>query len=171
VSNRSNRTITIHAEVDTLAGFDSDTSLESDLEELPDISNISVDANPCVNKDTTDLPNHSGPVNGDHEVQQCFMGLAKPDITPILLTLKLKITETPKSPGGSRNTAKRLRTRSECSPLHKSGPYDVPPSILIKKNKRSQARCNIRDNRADETLLSRRRTASETNSNSNSNSK
>jgi hypothetical protein len=68
VSNRSSRTFTIHTEVDTPARFDSDTSLESDVEELPDISNISVDANPCVNKNIADLPDHPGPVNGDHEI-------------------------------------------------------------------------------------------------------
>ena len=134
---------------------------------MPDISNFSdaLDITHAEHPECFDVPGSkttAKTLDPGGTPKNLFVGFGKPEITPI--SLRLKISETPKSTGGDRtnsNRPRRMRSQSECPPLNRSGPYDIPTAILIRKNQRSQARHNIRDNRADETPLSRRRSASE----------
>ena len=173
-SHGLDRTITIHAEIETPTTREvgePDTSLESDPEDLhlPDISNFSdaLDITSAEQQEIVKPDDTTETETTDRRVKSrsLFVGFAKPEITPV--SLKLKISDTPKLPGGDRmkpTRPRRLRSQSECSSLNRSGPYDIPTTILIRKSQRSQVRRNIRDNRADQTPLSRRRSASESES-------
>ena len=143
---------------------DNSLELESDLDEIPNISGISCDA---ADDDTAIEANQTNvsfsEINEKHD-SRCLAqnqiacltitGIANPEITPI--SMKLKALGTPMS-----SRSQKRRSKSECSASTKARPYEVPPSVMIRKNLRSQARFNHRDNRVDETPLGRRRSKSE----------
>ena len=80
----------------------------------------------------------------DDEVQlETFSGFATPEITPVSFRLK------------SRHLSKtRIRTTSEGSPLGRTGPYDIPPEILLRKKLR--ANLKTRASHFNETPKKRR---------------
>ena len=53
-----------------------------------------------------------------------YTGLDNPEITPIPLRLK-----------GYKQRKFRVRTRSERYPLVRTGPYEIPPDIVLRKKK------------------------------------
>ena len=149
-----------------------DTSMCSDLSGLPDISEISM--NMSINKTTAqedDIPHSKSkildddnPENDDNrdelinKKEEFFTGLAKPEITPTPLALKLKAYKPYRSP----QMYCRTRTRSECSPMMRTGlrPYDVPPSVLLKRKQRAELTTRVAS--VEETPVgAKRRTLSE----------
>ena len=147
---------------------DDETSVCSDLSGLPDISEISL--NITINNTTTledNMPqsNPSEPeiVSDDSEDDDhceqpskghmLYTGVAKPDITPTPAALKLKEFRLLRS----SLVRSKIRTRSECSPLIKAGsrPYDLPPTVLLKRKQRANLR--TRGINGEETPVSLRR--------------
>ncbi|KAL5271413.1 hypothetical protein ACHWQZ_G001902 [Mnemiopsis leidyi] len=142
----------------------SDESLGSDLEDqMPDISEISFSAlqNQTV-VEQTDVGQNDRADNGTNTNQMhtpepdCFIGIANPEITPV--TLHVRESKTFLTPLNRSGT--KIRTKSECSPFVRCGPYEIPQSIVIRKSKRTEIRFNLRDNRGDQTPLGRRKRTS-----------
>ncbi|KAL5256064.1 hypothetical protein ACHWQZ_G011320 [Mnemiopsis leidyi] len=143
-----------------------DESFGSDLEDqLPDISDISLDVlqNQTVVehiKTAQNQPEGSG--KDTHQAHapesDCFVGVANPEITPVAFHVRESRTFfTPLNRSGSK-----IRTKSECSPFVRNGPYELPHSVIVRKSKRTEIRFNLLDNRSDQTPIGRRkRTASE----------
>jgi exonuclease III len=162
--SRQNRsTINLTVSVDLLEEENSDSSsIGSDLDGLPDVSGISFAQQP------NDTPlGERDPTNRDETNTLQFVALGDPAIFPI--SPKVKASKTPQAPKTLCSTSgkflkNRRRIKSECSPFLREEPYGVPHAILTRKNARLQARLSQKDNRADETPLTRRRTASESSS-------
>ena len=135
-------------------------SISSELSGLPDISEMSLNITiqntaileenmlesktPDNEEDQDDTAEPPKIIITDDEVQlKTFSGLATPEITPISFKLK------------SRQLSKaRIRTTSEGSPLGRTGPYDIPPEILLRKKLR--ANLKTRASHFNETPKKRR---------------
>ena len=143
-----------------------DESFGSDLEDqIPDISDISYDVpqNQTVIEHINTTQNE--PATNGKDVYQvnppesdCFVGVANPEITPVALHVRESRTFlTPLN-----RCRSKIRTKSECSPFVRGGPYELPHSVIVRKSKRTEIRFNLLDNRSDQTPIGRRkRTASD----------
>ena len=145
---------------------DADESFGSDLEDqIPDISDISYDVpqnqtviehiNTAQNEPTT---NGKDAYQVNPPESDCFVGVANPEITPVALHVRESRTFlTPLN-----RCRSKIRTKSECSPFVRGGPYELPHSVIVRKSKRTEIRFNFLDNRSDQTPIGRRkRTASD----------
>ena len=146
---------------------EAELSLTSDLDDTPNISDISLEGptdRTVVNNEDFMEPEEEIKISDNtgealkaphHPV--CVTGIASPIITPIPPEKKAAITPIPPS-----SRYRKMRRKSESSAHLKGSPYSVPPSVVMRKNFRSQARFNRREYRADETPVGRIRTTSET---------
>ena len=144
-------------------------SLTSDLDDTPNISDISLegpsDRTVVNNEDFVEpeedqeikISDNTGETFKAPHHPVCVTGIASPIITPISPEKKAAITPIPPS-----SRYRKMRRKSESSAHLKGFPYGVPPSVVMRKNFRSQARFNRRECRADETPIGRIRTTSET---------
>ena len=147
---------------------EAELSLTSDLDDTPNISDISLegptDRTVVNNEDFVEpeeeikISDNTGEALKAPHHPVCVTGIASPIITPIPPEKKAAITPIPPS-----SRYRKMRRKSESS-AHLKGrsPYSVPPSVVMRKNFRSQARFNRREYRADETPVGRIRTTSET---------
>ena len=138
-----------------------DESFGSDLEDqMPDISDISLDLlqNQTVIEHINTAQNEPTAIGKDAYLvnapeSDCFIGVANPEITPVALHVRESRTFlTPLNRSGSK-----IRTKSECSPSVRGGPYELPHSVIVRKSKRTEIRFNLLDNRSDQTPIGRRR--------------
>ena len=134
----------------------------SEISNLSGLSNISelsfvsiqnttlLEENVPMNGHTTDTDTNKVDV-GHHDEEDkennknvtTYTGKACPEITPIAPRLK-----------------GRIRTRSENSPLTRTGPYDVPPSHLLRKKQRANLK-SLSSNPNQTPVLKRKRYLSE----------
>ena len=132
----------------------SDISISSELCDLSDIAELSLNItiqNTTVLEDSVhenkkqkskDEPEDGG-IEAKHtdERNNIYTGLANPEITPIGIP--------------HRSRCSRIRTRSECSPLIRAGPYDVPLDIILRKKQRANRKTQATHH--NETPTSKRR--------------
>ena len=131
----------------------SDISISSELCGLSDISeislNITIQNTAVLEESLLENKTKNSEDEPEDERNKIYTGLANPEITPIPLRLK-----------GYKQSKSRVRTRSERSPLVRTGPYEIPPDIVLRKKQR--ANMKTRATHLNETpTIKRRRNWSE----------